>query len=284
MKKYIRIIKILRREWMVIKFWGVRGSVPSPGKETSYFGGNTTCVTVESDSTLIIIDGGTGIRNVSSVVEKNSLKNIHIILTHYHWDHLQGLPFFLPLFNPSINIDIYGKRNVSKVLSTQMKQPFFPADYKNLPSKINHKKIKPFFNIGDISVETIENNHPSGCVGLKLIKGNKCFTFITDNEINAHSNQVTTQDQFVDFIRGSSLFVHDAQYTDEEIKKKRGWGHSTYNEVVAIAEKANCKNVVFTHHDPMRWDNALKEIISSYSKSKPNMHIKAAKEGMSIKL
>jgi len=269
---------------MVIKFWGVRGSVPSPGKETSYFGGNTTCVTVESGSTLIIIDGGTGIRNVSSVVEKNSLKNIHIILTHYHWDHLQGLPFFLPLFNPSINIDIYGKRNVSKVLSTQMKQPFFPADYKNLPSKINHKKIKPFFNIGDISVETIENNHPSGCVGLKLVKGNKIFTFITDNEINAHNNQVTTQEQFVSFIRESSLFVHDAQYTDAEIKKKRGWGHSTYNEVVSIAEKAHCKNVVFTHHDPMRWDNALKEIVSAYSKSKPNMHIKAAKEGMAIRL
>lgn len=269
---------------MVIKFWGVRGSVPSPGKETSFFGGNTTCVTVESETTFIIIDGGTGIRNVSSMVEKNNLRNIHIILTHYHWDHLQGLPFFLPLFNPKIHIDIYGKKNVSIVLSTQMKQPFFPADYKNLPSQINHRKIETSFSIGDMDIETIENNHPSGCVGLKIRNGKKVFTFITDNEINPQSGGVTTKSQFSDFIKGSSLFAHDAQYTDIEIAKKRGWGHSTYNEVISLAKSSGCRNLIFTHHDPMRFDSELKEITSSYSRSFPEMKIRSAREGMTVKL
>lgn len=269
---------------MIINFWGVRGSVPSPGKETNYYGGNTTCITVENEKTFIIIDGGTGIRNVSYYLEKKNIKKINVIFTHYHWDHLQGLPFFSPIFNPKIEIDIYGKRNVSNVLSMQMKRPFFPADYKNLPSQINHRKIKRKFHIDDILIETIENNHPSGCVGLKFTDNGSSMVFMTDNELNPQSNLITTTDQFVSFIKDSKLFIHDSQYTDKEILLKRGWGHSTFNEVIAVAKKAKLKSIIFTHHDPMRRDNEMKGILLECRKKNPSLKLDAAREGLELKI
>ena len=262
-------------------FWGVRGSVPSPGKQTSYFGGNTTCITIENEETFIIIDGGTGIRNVGEYVTEKGFQRIRIIFTHYHWDHLQGLPFFVPIFNPKYRIDIFGKKNVSNVLSQQMKQPFFPADYKNLPSKINHEKIEPSFSIDDILIETIENNHPSGCVGLKFTNKEKRIVFMTDNELSS-SNPVTKRKDFADFIEGSDIFIHDSQYTDDEIGNKRGWGHSTFDEVISLAEEASLKRAIFTHHDPMRNDSVLKNIISEKSKKHRKIKLSAARENLEI--
>ncbi|MDD3803193.1 MAG: MBL fold metallo-hydrolase [bacterium] len=264
-------------------FWGVRGSVPSPGKETSYFGGNTTCITIETKETFIIVDGGTGIRNVGNYVEEKGFRNIRIIFTHYHWDHLQGLPFFAPIFNPKYQIDIFGKRNVSKVLSIQMKRPFFPADYKNLPSKINHLKIKKNFTIDDIEVNTIENNHPSGCVGLKFSYRNKSVVFMTDNELSA-SDPVTKRAGFVEFVKDSDVFIHDSQYTEEEIEKKRGWGHSTFKEVVALADDAGTGQAIFTHHDPMRSDAILKGIVAGETKRQNKVKVSAARENLEIKI
>ncbi|MGE3063373.1 MAG: MBL fold metallo-hydrolase [bacterium] len=264
-------------------FWGVRGSVPSPGKETSYFGGNTTCVTIETKETFIIVDGGTGIRNVGGYVEERGFRKIRIIFTHYHWDHLQGLPFFAPIFNPKYQIDIYGKRNVSKVLSLQMKRPFFPADYKNLPSKINHLKIKKSFGIDDVLIETIENNHPSGCVGLKFSYKGKSIVFMTDNELSA-VNPATDRKEFIKFVEKSNLFIHDSQYTEEEIEKKHGWGHSTFKEVADLAEDAGIDNAIFTHHDPMRSDVILKGIVADEIKKHSKIKLSAAKENLEIKV
>ncbi len=264
-------------------FWGVRGSVPSPGKETSYFGGNTTCITIENEKTLIIVDAGTGIRNVGKYVEEKGFKKIRILFTHYHWDHLQGLPFFGPIFNPKYQIDIYGKRNVSNVLSLQMKQPFFPADYKNLPSKINHRKIMPQFCIDDILVETIENNHPSGCVGMRFTCNDKKIVFMTDNELSATA-PATDRKSFIKFVKGSVIFIHDSQYTDVELKTKRGWGHSTFDEVIALAEDAGINHAIFTHHDPMRSDLILKEIIAEKSAKHTKLRLSAARENLEIKI
>lgn len=265
------------------KFWGVRGSVPSPGKETNYFGGNTTCISIESNKTFLIVDAGTGIRNINFYLMEKRFKKIYIILTHYHWDHLQGLPFFSPIFNPDIKIEIYGKKNVSEVLSFQMKQPYFPADYKNLPSKIEHKNIPQNFSIEDIFIETIENNHPSGCVGLKFTIKNKKIVFITDNEIMDDKEGITTKKEFAEFIKGSEIFIHDAQYTSKEIGKKRGWGHSTFDDVLGLARMSDSRNIIFTHHDPMRRDKDLKKILDNLRKKNPHLNLKMAKEGMEIK-
>ncbi|PIP13147.1 MAG: MBL fold metallo-hydrolase [bacterium (Candidatus Stahlbacteria) CG23_combo_of_CG06-09_8_20_14_all_34_7] len=264
-------------------FWGVRGSVPSPGKLTSYFGGNTTCITIENKSTFIIIDGGTGIRNVGDYVSERNFRRIRILFTHYHWDHLQGLPFFAPIFNPKYQIDIFGKRNVSNVLSQQMKRPFFPADYKNLPSKINHQKMNLSFSIDDILVETIENNHPSGCVGLRFTYKEKRIVFMTDNELSA-VNPTTKRNRFIDFIKNSDIFIHDSQYTEKEIDTKRGWGHSTFDEVISLAKDASLDYAIFTHHDPMRNDSVLKNIVSEKSKKHKKMTLLAARENLELKI
>ena len=269
---------------MIIKFWGVRGSVPAPGKQTSYYGGNTTCVTIETEKTFIIIDAGTGIRNVSQYVFEKKLKSLHIIFTHYHWDHLQGLPFFSPIFNPKIHIDIYGKKNVSTFLSHQMKQPFFPADYKNLPSDIKHYKIKKHFFIDDIEINTIEHNHPSSCIGLKFKRNKKFFVFMTDNELNPPYEYATTLKEFSEFITGSQVFIHDAQYLNKELKEKRGWGHSTFSDVIKLAKMSHINNLIFTHHDPMRNDNELHEIIKKFKAKNPKLKLKAARENLTIKI
>lgn len=266
-----------------LRFWGVRGSVPSPGKETNFFGGNTTCVSIENNKTFLIIDAGTGIRNINFYLNERKVDKIYIIFTHYHWDHLQGLPFFAPIFNPQIKIEIFGKKNVSEVLSLQMKQPYFPADYKNLPSKIEHKNLQKKFNIEDIFIETIENNHPSGCVGLKFTYKNKKISFITDNELLDHGENITTKKDFSDFIKDTDIFVHDAQYTKKEIESKRGWGHSTFDDVIEIAKMGGNKKVVFTHHDPMRRDKELKEILNGLKEKNKKLKLTAAKEGMEIK-
>lgn len=269
---------------MIVRFWGVRGSVPSPGKETSYFGGNTTCITVETEKTFIIVDGGTGIRHVGSYINEKKIKDIHIIFTHYHWDHLQGLPFFTPLFNPKIHIDIYGKKNVSQIMRHQMKQPFFPADYNKLPSEIIHKKLPQKLDIGDICINTIEQNHPSGCVGLKFTSNSKSFVFMTDNEIFPPYAPITTREDFIDFIRGAKFFVHDSQYTDDDMKKKRGWGHSTFNEVITLARDAGIKNTIFTHHEPLRKDEHLREMVRELKNKNKDLNLRAAREGMALKL
>ncbi len=267
---------------MLITFWGVRGSVPSPGPNTLYFGGNTTCLTLETDKTFIIIDAGTGIINVGPYVKQKKISNMHMMFTHYHWDHLQGLPFFNPLFNSNIQIDMYGKKNLSEVLSLQMQKPFFPADYRNLPSKIVHKKFRKKFIIDDIEIETIENNHPNGCTGLKFRRKNKSFVFMTDNEIFSPTDRFTERDAFVDFVKNADYLVHDAQYLKTDMDKKAGWGHSTFEQAIELGIDGNVKNIVLTHHDPMRKDTELKSILKNLKKYYNNVNINAAKEFLSF--
>ena len=269
---------------MIVTFWGVRGSVPSPGPNTIYYGGNTTCLTVETHSTFIIIDAGTGIINVGPYVKKKKIKNLYILFTHYHWDHLQGLPFFNPIFDPDIEIEMFGKQNLRDIMSLQMKQPFFPADYKTLPSKIKHSKIDSAFNIDDISVETVENNHPNGCLGMKFIRDNKSFVFMTDNEIFSPTDMITSREEFVRFAEGSDYLIHDAQYTEEDMQEKEGWGHSTFSQAIELGRDAGVENIVLTHHDPMRKDKDIKKILEEQRIKYTDQSINAGREFMSFEL
>lgn len=269
---------------MLITFWGVRGSVPSPGPNTIYYGGNTTCLTVETEKSFLIIDAGTGIINVGPYVKKKKIKTMHVLFTHYHWDHLQGLPFFSPIFNSDIHIDMYGKKNLGKILALQMTQPFFPADYRTLPSQIMHKKFTEKFEIDDITVSTIDNNHPNGCTGLRLSRNGKSFVFMTDNELFSPTDSVTTRDQFLEFIMDCDYLVHDAQYNDEEIKKRAGWGHSTFNQAIQLGMEGNARNIILTHHDPMRKDRELKQIVNDLREAFNTTRISAAREFLSFEL
>ncbi|MGB3479780.1 MAG: MBL fold metallo-hydrolase [bacterium] len=270
---------------MIIKLYGTRGSIAVANKETKKYGGNTTCLYVESNSgDVIVVDAGTGIRllGVHLIQEKKS--RINILFTHYHWDHIQGFPFFTPIFLPSSVIDIYGSSKMTdpkKALSYQMTRPYFPAILSELPSKITFKTLKNKLTIGDIEIQTIINNHPDQALGLKFTEGKNSFAFLTDNEL-FDKNGNTPYKKFVDFIKGVNFFIHDAQYKDDIYKKRLGWGHSTYSQVMKLAEDAGVRNVMFTHHDHGSNDKGIDAIVKGYRGKYPEYNIQAAADGKTI--
>lgn len=268
---------------MFIKLYGTRGSIAVASKVTQKYGGNTTCLYVESRTgDAIVIDAGTGIRKLGALLVKNKKKYIHLIFTHYHWDHIQGIPFFTPLFFKNKVITVYGhdkEVTAKKALSYQMNKPYFPTvKWAEIPAKIKYKNLQKGFKIGSIKIETIVNNHPNYTVGLKFTEGRNRVAFLTDNELFA-KNGHTPYKKFVNFVKGIKLLIHDAQYTDAVYKSRIGWGHSTYTQVMRLAKDAKIKNVIFTHHEPFSSDKVIDNTIKKLKKKFPKYNIKAAAEG-----
>ncbi len=273
---------------MLIRFYGTRGSIPVSGPKTIEYGGNTTCLYAETDSgAAIVIDAGSGIRELGPYLIKNNKKTIHLIFTHYHWDHIQGFPFFAPIYSPKTTINVYGPDKevaAQKALSHQMRVPYFPSiKLSNLPAKFNFRRFKSRFRIGSANIQVIPNNHPNYTYGLKIREKGKVVVFLTDNELYA-PNPNTTFEKFVEFIKGADYLIHDAQYNDEIYKSKAGWGHSTYSQVMELAEATSVKNVIFTHHDPFSTDEFINEALAEIRKRFPKHNVGAAKFGTEIKL
>ncbi|OPX17606.1 hypothetical protein BXT86_05585 [candidate division WOR-3 bacterium 4484_100] len=270
---------------MKIKFFGTRGSIPVSNTQTKKYGGNTTCLYIESkNGHSIIVDAGTGIRELGLYLVQNKKKNIDLLFTHYHWDHIQGFPFFIPIYIKETNLRVFGPSKeipAKKALSYQMAMPFFPALLDGLPSKISFRAIKKSFDLDGIKVETIINNHPNYTVGLKFTEGKKSFCFLTDNEIHSENYQ-TPYKNFVNFIRGSNLLIHDAQYTEKIYQSKKGWGHSTYKQVIELIQEAQVKNVIFTHHDPLSSDEFIDRNIKALKTKFPDYTIEAAFDGKTL--
>lgn len=271
---------------MIIKLYGTRGSIPVAGIESQKYGGNTTCLYIESKKgDAIIIDAGSGIRELSDYCLKNKKNNLTLIFTHYHWDHMQGLPFFAPLYMKNTTITIYGPDHEvtpNKALFHQMMRPYFPTiTWKDVPSKIRYRKLRRKFKIGPVVIQTIPTNHPNCTMGMKFTEGKRCFAFLTDNELYA-KNRVTSYRQFVDFVKNTNFFIHDAAYTDEIYKTRLGWGHSTYTQVLQLAIDAGVGHVIFTHHDPPTTDRAIDTILRKIRKKYPRKKIEAAADGRTI--
>lgn len=204
---------------MLIRFYGTRGSIPVSGASTVIYGGNTTCLYIEGNSgEPIIIDAGSGIRELGIYLMQNKKSTLNLIFTHYHWDHIQGFPFFAPAYSKNTSINIYGPENevvAKKALSYQMRIPFFPTiKLTDLPAKFNFKKIGKKIRIGEIIVEVIQNNHPNYTFGLKFTENKNSAVFLTDNELNS-PNPRTPYKKFIKFIKNAELLIHDAQYIDE---------------------------------------------------------------------
>ncbi len=256
---------------MKVKIWGCRGSLPSPGRETVIFGGESTCIEIKSDSgERIIIDAGSGIRKLgNSILKENDNKQLTILFTHAHWDHLSGFPFFKPAYRPDYSVVLCGgpvaRDSIMNYLRHQMEPPYFPVDISEMKADFSagcscdkeHCSHIPGDKIKTINCYSVPLNHPNGGYGFKFLCDGKVFVFFPDNELRfAHKGGLSV-DQYAEFCSGADLLIHDAQYTEEEYKKTRSWGHSTYSDAVDLAIMAGVKRLGLFHHDPDRVDDVI---------------------------
>jgi phosphoribosyl 1,2-cyclic phosphodiesterase len=255
---------------MKITVWGCRGSLPAPGRETIRYGGNTTCLEVRlSDGTLIVIDAGSGIRKLGEkLLAEESLTDIHLFLTHAHWDHLSGFPFFRPAYWPRYTIHVRGgpraKRSLAKYLKRQMEPPFFPVPFEAMRAKFDFSPADPKrIGIGSANIIPIRLNHPSGGYGFKIVEDNRAFVFLPDNELDLEYKHGMTKEKYVEVSQGAALLIHDAQYTDEEYESaKVGWGHTKLSSVIELGIKAGVERLGLFHHDPGRTDDEMDRLVA----------------------
>ena len=258
---------------MQITFWGVRGSIPTPGPSTVQVGGNTSCVEVRAGKAILIFDGGTGLRLLGKKLMSEMPITAHMFFSHVHWDHIQGFPFFDPAFVPGNVFHLYGGNNVSRTLGEtlagQMDHPNFPVSLTVMAAKMTFRDLAEGENVevddglgGRISITNARGNHPQGVYAFRVDHDSKTFVYATDTE----HYEGRLDERLVDLARNADLFVYDSQYTPEEYAgsagtggSKKGWGHSTFEEGVRLAKTAGAKKLVLFHHDPMQTDAAVRE-------------------------
>jgi len=255
-----------------VDFWGVRGSVPSPGPETTRYGGNTSCVSITHGNKILILDAGTGIRNLgSSIIGKPDVE-IFIIITHTHWDHIQGFPFFTPIYQPDRPVHMFPtlhKKNlVLSSLIDQMDGAHFPVTPDQVPSNFNFVTENPleFLSKNGFNLELVPMNHPGSAFGYKLTFDDTVICYYTDNEIDPPYPKTIDMDDLIEQCRNADILIHDAQYIEEDMPLKHGWGHSLISQVTNLGQSANVKNLVYFHHDPERSDDDLDSQLEHVSK------------------
>jgi phosphoribosyl 1,2-cyclic phosphodiesterase len=287
---------------MNVKVWGCRGSITAPGQNTLRYGGESTCIEVTSDTgQKIIIDAGSGIRNLGHELLKNkTVSSINLLLTHSHWDHIVGFPFFAPAYSPDFSIVVCGgpsaQQAVLKYLTYQMKPPYFPVPFNALKAKFDTGCIctREFCDYKlpgydpSVMCYSIPLNHPNGGYGFKLVGIGKTFVFMTDNEIQYHHDSGLPRKAYLDFCGNADLLFHDAQYTEAEYERKRTWGHSTYKDAVDLAMEAGVRRLGLFHHDPDRSDEEMDRQVDwcrEYSlKVGSPLECFACSEGMDLKV
>jgi phosphoribosyl 1,2-cyclic phosphodiesterase len=281
---------------MKVRFWGTRGSIAAPGKDTTVYGGNTTCVEVILGSgKRVVIDAGTGIRLLGRRLEEEMERvEIHLLITHIHWDHVLGFPFFGPVYNESTRLFIDGYPSCMKGLryafDNHMGDGFFPVRFDELKAEIHYVDTmsRGPLEIEGTLIETIPLQHPQGGFGYRFTEDGKTLVFITDNELSEAAGVKRHPDEYVRFCRGADLLIHDAQYDQDEIESRRGWGHSEYVSTCRMAMRAGAKRLVLFHHDPWRKDAEITAIKARcdelVSASGAQIEIDAATEGTEIPL
>jgi phosphoribosyl 1,2-cyclic phosphodiesterase len=271
---------------MNLKFWGVRGSIPVPERGFLKYGGNTSCIEISTDEgKLLIFDCGTGLRNLGKVLIEGSKEGrieAHILLSHLHWDHTQGLPFFSPLYGKDNSFTFYGRKyknsKFSDKVQFQMSDIYFPVPMNKLPSHINFVEIESeSIYIGNTRIDTRLLRHPGGVLGFRIEYKGKLITYATDNE--PRKGHV---DQNLLYLAGNTdILIFDSQYTPEEYESgKRGWGHSTWLEAVKVSKQAGVKKLILFHHDPNHNDKFVDDIVERARGHFENTI--GAKEGMEL--
>lgn len=293
---------------MKVKMWGVRGSIPSPGPQTVRYGGNTTCIEVRTDDNrLIVLDAGTGIFPLAQSLLSRLPVIAHIFITHTHWDHIQGLPFFVPLYIPGNKIrlhgayDIVSMRGIEQIMEVQMQYSYFPIREAELRAGIEYETLTVGVPIavGSASVTPVLMNHPVTNLGYRVDCNGKSMFFTGDHEpwLNIYAPEDPEYADYQDMIshrqadleeiiRGVDLLVCDAAYTREEYPPKIGWGHGTFDGAVHLARRIGAKRLLCTHHEPTRSDDELDRVFADLQVRFPDnsFEMLLAREGMEITL
>lgn len=255
------------------RLWGTRGSIAVPGQKVARHGGNTSCLEVRDGDDLVIIDAGTGIRELGIELARNGPRHVPIIIGHTHWDHIQGFPFFAPAYIPGFSVTLYGasgfRKDLRSVFQGQLDRDYFPVELKDMASSLDFKTLDSNpVKFGRISVGWDFTNHPGATICFRVDLGKKRIAYITDNEflqgflgrphdLTPDSDVCKPYQRMIEFVTGCDLLIAEAQYTPAEYTKKIGWGHTSVSNACLLAKFSGAKRWIVTHHDPMNDDEAL---------------------------
>lgn len=295
-----------------LKLWGVRGSIPVPGPETVRYGGNTACVEIRADGELIVLDAGSGIRKLGLALENEFGSRpikLSLLITHVHWDHIQGFPFFVPSYHDKNQIRIFGNdgahSTLREILKSQMTTPFFPVALYDLPGRIQFENLdRREFQIGNVRIRSRLANHPGVCVGYRIFTSSGSIAYFPDHEsyeaskLHSADGQLLSPEQtkkraqeeraeLVKFVEGCDLLILDTQYTDEEYLSHVGWGHGSLSAAVSTALDARVRKLILFHHDPTHDDEMIDQMVETArklaaAKGGNHLEIEGAREGAEI--
>jgi phosphoribosyl 1,2-cyclic phosphodiesterase/ActR/RegA family two-component response regulator len=295
----------------IVRFWGVRGSIPSPGRDTSAYGGNTSCVEVRVGNRIIILDAGSGIRRLGqSLIKEVDEKGLDLtmLITHTHWDHIQGFPFFVPAYHPRVNIRILGYEGavhgLRGALFEQMQTAFFPVGLNQMATHLTFEEMGDMqFDLGGITVRTMFANHPGICLGYRLCTPNGDVVYLPDHEAyeraeterqkaeqesSAHGIEYARiqDEKVIEFMRNAEVVIADSQYDAIEYPSRRGWGHTCADDTVQLAVRAGARRLFLFHHDPDHTDVKMEEMVAQaraqLARRKETLLVSAAREGEQI--
>jgi phosphoribosyl 1,2-cyclic phosphodiesterase len=284
-----------------VTFWGTRGSIPTPGPYTARYGGNTACISIVGpDNRLVILDAGSGLRPLGHELMKQRNSNVaaDILLSHTHWDHIQGLPFFKPMSSRDTSVCIYGAAQegvpLKEILGRQMDPMVFPVPMNALAASLMVVEIEQGeFEIDDFKICALRLRHPGTTLGYRLVprSGGKEVAYVTDNELGpggAYDVSPNWRADLVEFVNQADTLIHDAMYLDQIIQARAGWGHSTPQQAVDLAREGRCRRLILFHHEPEHDDSALDRLVQDAkqyaARVAPGLEVEAAIEGMQFSL
>jgi|ERR1043166_3830402 phosphoribosyl 1,2-cyclic phosphodiesterase len=295
-----------------LRFWGTRGSIPAPSPETLRYGGNTPCVELRADGEIIVLDAGSGIRPLGIALDREFQARpikLSVLITHAHWDHIQGFPFFKPAYDSKNEIHIFGFDGAGttfrEIITEPMRSPFFPITMRELSAKMDINKLSEMkFSLGKVEIHAAFVNHPGVCAGYRIFTNGGSVAFLPDHEpyeffihaargkrLNREQAREIAADQhamLVQFLRGSEILILDTQYTDQEYKAHIGWGHGSISSAISLALDAEVQTLLLFHHDPGHDDDMIDRMVQSarelVRKSGSHLEVAGAQERREILL
>jgi phosphoribosyl 1,2-cyclic phosphodiesterase/FixJ family two-component response regulator len=258
-----------------VKFWGTRGSIATPGRQTLRYGGNTSCVEVRSGNSILLFDCGTGVREAGMGMLREFQKqplHIHLFVSHTHWDHIQGFPFFTPAYIPGNKLSIYSlhgtDKSLERIFTGQMDSTYFPVDLTDMMAEFKFIELEGPVQIGDTTVRHVYLNHPGVALGFRVEHAGKSVVYVTDHEpyyrlLGDNDSSHKLDHEIDEFARGADLYIREAQYTEEEYPSHRSWGHGTWKDALNSAHAAKVRRLFLYHHDPMHDDESIDRIVES---------------------